>query len=95
MYNSLYYMSKHSFPMDKYHEILDRECNYLYPKAREMIKQLEQERIDKNIPKTRDPYLVSSRMKELPKPGIEWYLVFPCYMLVFIYYFNPLFIFNF
>lgn len=73
MYCSSHYIPSYAFSYDttRLHEIRERECqNYQDEKAREMIRQMKEQRIRENNPSSREPALVSRRMKHLPKPGV-------------------------
>ena len=69
MYNALNFCKTYGFDIDRLHEIRERESRLRRDKmAREEIKNLKQERIEKGKVSTREPTLVSRNMEVLPEP---------------------------
>lgn len=71
MYNALNYISRYEFDRERLHEIRRMESVKRDERARQLIKELEKEREEKGIPRTRPPVLVCRRMEHLPKPGVK------------------------
>lgn len=53
--------------LNKIHAAINRPTPHRDAKARELIKKLEQERLEKGIPHKRPPVLISRKMVNLPK----------------------------
>lgn len=57
--------------IDRIHESINREMPNRDARARKLMDQLKQERIDKNMPSPRPPILVSRKMKHLPPAALK------------------------
>lgn len=71
-YNSNWYVPNYSNSyFEKLHDIRNEESQTRDIKAREKMKEINQERISTNNPSPRYPVLVSRKMKHLPKADIK------------------------